>query len=184
MAIKTINPIELIDNMLAANEDIWNIAVSIGQADEDDMTIKRWRQGDISTRLEKSYGENVLAKYAGEINVNTSTLRQRRNMSNFFPSNSRAVGDNLGYTHYREGMKLGSLDKAIWALEKCSAKGWPVWKFAQLLNRMLGEKKQHESVQGEIVGVSIWDGDSVAIDVIVKDVDWIHSGTKIVIRAK
>lgn len=184
MEIVTTDPIDYLDNLLANGSDIWEVAISIAQDDESEMTVRRWRQGDLSARVEKKYSENTLSKFAAAINVNTSTLRQRRNMALFYPPDTRAIGDNLGYSHYREAMKLGSLERAIWALEKCSAKDWPVFKLAKLLNRLIGKGKPKDILEGEITGVYIFDDEKVTIDIVVKDASWLMDGAKVTIKLK
>jgi len=177
----TINPIEYLDKLIEAGEDIYEVSVAIGLDDEADMTIRRWRQGDVCTRLQSRYGENIIGKYATAINAASSTLRQRKSMAAFFPPETRAIGDNLGYTHYRHSMKLGSLDKALYALEKASAKDWPVWKFEMIVSRLIGKKQTHESAEGKVTRrYSQDDGQYVVIKVDME----LAVGQTVTIRAK
>lgn len=149
-AVIEIDPIDLIDRMLDEGEDIWEAAVTIGQMDEYDMAIRRWRQGDMVLRVQRQYGEGILSKYATALNVKTNTLKQRRTLSNFYTKDTRVSFSNVGYSHYREAMRLGNIDKALWALDKASTKDWPVWKFGLLLDRLLGKKAAAENVEGVI----------------------------------
>lgn len=129
--------IAYIDHLLAEGDDIWEAAVSIGQSNEKHMTAARWLQGDLALRVEKSYGEDFLGKFATAIDVNHSTLKQRRQISAFYPEDTRYQYENLVYSHYRTAMQLG--DRALWALSKASTRDWPAWKFELLIKRLQGK---------------------------------------------
>lgn len=148
--ITTNDPIAALDRMTQEGYDIYDAAVTIGMADETDMATRRWRQGDLTLRIEKHYGESTVVKFATALNVNTNTLKQRRTMAAFYTPDTRVSYENVGYAHFREAMKLGSLDRAVWALEKAHLKDWPVWKFALLLNRLLGKPARAEAVTGVV----------------------------------
>lgn len=140
------DPIEIIDLSIAEGLDTWEAMIQIAADDEIEMTERRWRQGDLAIRVQKQYGENMIGKFASEINVPLPTVRQRRQMSAFYTNDTRVLFPNLGYTHYRTAMSLG--DDALWALRKASVKDWPCWKFDKLVKRLLG-KHQTACLQTE-----------------------------------
>lgn len=146
-----LDPIAALDTMLERGEDVWETAVSIGIQNENELTVQRWLQGDLTLRVEGAYGDGIITKFATALNVNTSTLKQRRTISKFYPSDTRVSFDSIGYSHFRTAMKLEDLDKALWALEKADNRGWPIWKFDRLLNRLLGKARRNsDTLEGQV----------------------------------
>lgn len=153
MINEQVNPIELLDYMLDSGDDIWETAVSIGIQNEQELTKQRWLQGDLTLRVEGTYGDKIITKFATALNVNTSTLKQRRTMSRYYTLDTRYLFESLGYSHYREAMRIGNLDESIEALELASKNEWPVWELAEYVNEHIGkEKSTHESYEGKITG--------------------------------
>lgn len=151
MTTATTNPLDVLDYMLDSGDDIWETAVSIGIQNENELTVQRWLQGDITLRVEGAYGDGILEKFATALNVNTSTLKQRRTMSAFYELDTRYLFDDLGYSHYREAMRLGDILAAVDALNYASENDLPVWKFAEYVNKRLGKDIQtHESCDGRV----------------------------------
>ncbi len=175
------DPIQAIDEAYAQGIDTWEAMVSIGVNDEEDMTIRRWRQGDLAIRIQKHYGENTLTKFATAITVNTSTLKQRKVMSTYYQKDTRVSFPNCGYSHFREAMKLGNIDKSLWALEKASIKDWPVWKFGMLLNRLLGKKSGAGGLTGFVVADN---GTQVVIDLGPHDTSALYKGQSVTLKVK
>lgn len=142
----------MLDQMLERGEDIYETAVSIGIQNESELTIQRWLQGDITMRVEGAYGDGIITKFATALNVNTSTLKQRRTISKFYESDTRYLfDDTVGYSHYREAMRLFHIDDAIEALRHASENELPVWIFKDYINKRLGvEKQELESAEGII----------------------------------
>jgi len=138
------DPIEIIDRSIAEGLDTWEAMVQIAADDEIEMAERRWRQGDLALRVEKQYGGEMIVKFASAINVPTSTVKQRRQMSAFYQKDTRYLFENIGYTHYRAAMALG--DDALWALRKASMKDWPAWKFELLVKRLLGKSKANKPI--------------------------------------
>lgn len=62
----------------------WDELVSAGRAAKDSY---QWELGDLASEVETGYGEQSLAKYAVEIEVNPDTLVQYRVVSRAFPQN-------------------------------------------------------------------------------------------------
>lgn len=146
----THDPIEAIDTMAAGGEDIYETAVALGQSTEEEISVRRWVLGDLATRVCTTYGDETISKYAAAINVNSSTLKQRRQMSEYYPQATRTAYASLGYSHYRAAIKFGDLAKSLAALEKCEAKQWPVFRFEQLLTRLLGKRRNADSVEAVV----------------------------------
>lgn len=179
------DPIAELDRLLNRDIDIWETAIAIGQSTEEEMSIRRWILGDVAIRVDTKYGENSISKYAAAINVNSSTLKQRRQMSAFYPKDTRVAFSTLGYSHYRAALKLGDIDRALWALEKAEKRNWPVFKFEQLLNRLTGKRRNSDTIQGEIHGYGDFDGYStITIKVNKDDVQQLLHMNRVTIRPK
>lgn len=184
MINESVNPIDLLDQMLDSGEDIWETAVSIGIQNEQELTKQRWLQGDLTLRVEGAYGDKIITKFATALNVNTSTLKQRRTMSRYYTLDTRYLFESLGYSHYREAMRIGDLDESIEALELASKNEWPVWELADYINEHLGkEKETTETMECEIVD-TFWrmDGNHITIR-LPKDLK-LAKGQKVTIKIK
>lgn len=129
--------IDALKEMAANGEDIWEAAVSLGIQDEDDLTELRWRQGDLAMLIDKRYGDDRLGSYAKAINVPIRTIRHRRQMSRFYENGTRYRFANAHYAHYREAMRLETPERALWALEKASQRGWTIERMGMILSRYL-----------------------------------------------
>lgn len=185
MTTKTLTPIELLDNLIAAGEDCYELAVAIGQDTEQSLTTLRWIQGDIVTRVHGAYGDAIVPKYAAALNVATSTLKQRRMMSNFYPKDTRVSFSSLGYSHYRSALVLGNLERAMWALEKCETKGWPVFKFEQLLKRLLGKGRgTQDSWEAKIIAIDMDFDSTVRVKLEIHEKALFKLGQRVTIRLK
>lgn len=148
----TVNdPIAALDRMAAEGYEIWEAAVSIGMADEADMTVRRWRYGDICTRLQRKYRDRSIDQYASAVNIAASTMRQYHAMSEYYVPDTRYQFENLGYKHFRDAKRFEQLSVSLRALEKASDRGWPAWKFEQFVTRALGKPARASAVTGEVL---------------------------------
>lgn len=142
---------KVLDTMELQGEDTWEAMINIGVDAEMGMAERRWLLGDLALRIETKYSENSLGVFANALNVNFPTLKQRRTMSKFYPLDTRYQFQSLGYSHFRTAMKLGTIEKSLWALQKADERLWPCWKFEQLLKRLLGKQRRNsDSIDGEI----------------------------------
>lgn len=183
--IKTDNPIEVLDDMLSTGEDIWEAAVTIGMSTEESMTIQRWIQGDACLRVETQYGESTIAKFAAAIAMNTSTLKQRKTMSAYYPKDTRVSFPSLGYSHYRAAMRLGDIDKSLWALSKADDKQWPVFRFEELLKRLQGKRRGVDTIEGQVSGWTFSGGKfCLIVKLDTEDIQKRWEGQQVTIRAK
>lgn len=135
------NPSEYIarlDNDLQSGVDIWEEAVEMGRHLDNAETAAAWIMGDIIGKLDTTYGTGVIKKYAQEINLSVSTVKERRTMAGFYDADARASFENISWRHYREAMAFG--DKAMKALNIASRHDWPVWRFLRFKYRVLGKQ--------------------------------------------
>lgn len=181
-----LDPIEMLDKMIEEGADIYEAAVSIGLQDEGEMTVRRWRQGDLVARLEKHYGESILKKYAVALAVNASTLKQRRTMSQFYEKDTRYLFENVGYSHYREAMRLENLEEAVKILQRASDEDMPVWVLKKAVDECLGkEEKPTTSIPGMIERIFERDGKCIVeMSIALEDVEFIRGFKDIQIKVK
>lgn len=148
--VVTLDPLEAIDRAYMQGIDTWEAMVALGASDEEEMGIRRWRQGDLGIRVEKHYGEKSLSKYADAIGVKYPTLRQRCVMAQFYQKDTR-VTYPLFYSHYREAMRLEDVERAGRALSKAALRDWPVWRLGLFIDRCLGSKRRNsDTLEGTI----------------------------------
>lgn len=163
---------ELVENCRIAREDI---------------DKNRWLVGDTALFVETAYGEHTLEDFAREIGANQSTVKGWKRVAKFYPNSIRAEliqsNPNLSYTYFKDALRLETLEAAIEWLADVSSMGYSADEASRRLTEKLGRKRQ-ESAEGEITGVYIWDGDTVNIDIVVKDAEWIKAGVQVTIRAK
>jgi hypothetical protein len=182
-----IDPIEALDSMLERGEDIYEIAVDIGIQNETELTRQRWLQGDLTLRVEGAYGDDIITKFATALNVNTSTLKQRRTISKFYKTDTRYLFDNLGYSHYREAMRWGDIDRAMESLNHASEYDLPVWKFKEFMDNGLGKDRlEHTSAEGTIFCYAGQIDGKYIIEIAISEDDakWLKDADRVVIRAK
>lgn len=181
-----IDPIDAIDLAYEQGIDTWEMMISIGIADETEMSIRRWRQGDLAFRIDTRYGEKTIAKFAAAIGVNTSTLKQRKAMSGFYEKDTRVSFPNLGYSHYREAMRLGVVDHALEALEQASQNEWPVWVLKEHIDEQLGkEKTENQNIPGIIENIFERDGKGIIeIAIAPEDIEFITEQMAVNIKTK
>ena len=134
-----VDPLDAIDAMIAAGEDIWEAAVSAAADDEQDMAARRWRLGDLARRVQKQYGKNRLGDFAKQINVPVPTVKQYRRMSDFYPPDTRYLFENIGYSHYRQAMRLKDLGAALELLTVCSGDSRTVEATQVEINKIVGK---------------------------------------------
>lgn len=176
-----IDPIEAIDRAYTQGIDTWEAMVALGSSDEEDMGIKRWRQGDLAMRVEKRYGDKTLSKYADAIGVIYSTLKQRWEMSRYYEPDTR-VSYPLFYSHYRQAKRFEVLERSLRVLNKAALRDWPVWKLQLFIDRCLGkDRPSRESAEGEVMRA--YQQDDGRYLVIRVDID-IKTGQIVTIRVK
>lgn len=139
VARAAVDPLDAIDAMIAAGEDIWEAAVSAAADDEQDMAAHRWRLGDLARRVQKQYGKNRLGDFAKQINVPVPTVKQYRRMSDFYPPDTRYLFENIGYSHYRQAMRLKDLGAALELLTVCSGDSRTVEATQVEINKIVGK---------------------------------------------
>ena len=154
----------------------------------EDMDRRRWLIGDTALEIETRYGDKTMESFARDIGANQSTVKGYKRVAKFYPPEFRGnlFGDNpnLTYTFYRDALRLETLELATEWLAEVSGEGWSADEAARKLTERLGHQTR-ESAEGEITGVyTADDGDSVTVDIVVKDAEWIKAGAKVTIRAK
>jgi hypothetical protein len=122
-------------------QDSWEELTVAGQELAKATDRNRWAMGELAMRVTKSYGDDTLNKFAVAINVRGKTLYEYHRIYKFYGENSTRV-ENLSWSHHREAMRLKDLAKALWALDKASAKDWTVERMGMILSRYLNGRSQ------------------------------------------
>ncbi len=165
--------------------DTWESMVDAGITLAQAQDRNRWAMGDLAQRAERTYGDGSLSKLAYAINLRTKTFYDYHRVYSFYGENS-AHAENLTWSHHREAMRLGDLDKALWALNKASDRDWRVEKFNAVLSRYLGKGKRSQIGQepDSIAALSLRRYSETDADFIVLRFDRgttpnIHTGAKV-----
>lgn len=101
----------------------WDILVHEGHTLRSTGDGVQWALGDLAARVETTYGERTLARFADDIGVHPDTLDDYRRVARRFPIRT----DNLPWWGYRV---LSQFDEAVRdaALDRAIAEHWTVAK--------------------------------------------------------
>lgn len=131
--------------MIPPKLDTWESMVDVGITLAQAQDRNRWAMGDLAQRAERSYGDGSLSKLAYAINLRAKTFYEYHRVYAFYGESNSTHVENVTWSHHREAMRLGDLDKALWALNKASDKDWRVEKFNAVLSRYLGKGKRSQA---------------------------------------
>ena len=134
----------------------WEEYVSVGIEAREQKDNSQWELGDLACGIEKDYGNDTIGKFANEIGVNKSTLKNYVQISKSFRKVPRGTFSILSYSHFREIAPLE--DKEYW-LEQASDNDWSV---EQLRIEIKNHKKQQD-IEDRIEMSLVEDGDSKII---------------------
>jgi hypothetical protein len=94
------------------------------------MDEGRWIIGDLSLLVAKEYGTNSIDRFAKDINVEVTRVREYRTVCKRFNVQHRqkllSEFPTLSYSHFRTALKLKSLEAATAFLEECGTKAYTV----------------------------------------------------------
>lgn len=98
-----------------------------------------WLVGDDACEVETRYGEHSLDEFARDIKKAKTSVYEYRRMSAFYQPSARAeireMFPNVTRSHMRKCLPLKDLDRAMFALDKCSVRDWSVDQFGYILHR-------------------------------------------------
>lgn len=139
-----------------------------------------WRIGDNAVEVTQRYGDHTLADYAREIGKPKSTVYESAQMSQFWLPQVRTElkedCPNVTRSHMRKVLFMHDPDKARWAVEKCSERGWTVDQFGYILKRYkqlkgIG-KPSAARERSATFEAELWrDGDE-SHEIFLTDIDW------------
>lgn len=116
-----------------------------GRTAREEMDNYRWYLGDLASNVSTKYGAHLIEDFARETNIRKSTAYQYKQVSEFYPQlSTRVEYVNLSYSHFRDAMRLGKLDKALAFLEECSANGYACDEASYHLTLLLNKEKGSE----------------------------------------
>lgn len=123
--------------------DDWESLTAIGQLIRQQQDGHRWLLGDLAAKVERAYGDKSLEKFSSDIGIDrVKTLRDYHRVARFYPSAARAEFPALSWSHYREAMRSGDVDKAMAKLEEAEGNNWPVAE----LGRKIGGRTHWKKV--------------------------------------
>lgn len=104
----------------------------------------RWTLGDIANTVMSRYSEKTIEDFARDIGQRKSTIYQYAKVASFYPPSlrRRLTEDmpNLNYSHLRDGLRLGDIEKAVTWLNEVSREGWSADKASYELTERLGKE--------------------------------------------
>jgi hypothetical protein len=134
--------------------DDWEALASAGREVMQHMDTGRWLAGDLALRVEKKYGTDALGKYASDIGIaSRETLKQYRQVSARYQSDTRVAFPALSWTHFRDAMRAKD-DAELW-LVQAQDNGWPVAELTRQIAAAIGAR---------VPPVKLWEGECIVID--------------------
>jgi hypothetical protein len=124
----------------------WQSLCDAGSTAREQADHWRWYLGDLACRVVTLFPprkvnlsvNHTLAEFAKDINVPKKSLYQYRQVAAFYPLSTRVEFETLTYTHYRDAMRLGTLDDAMAWLAQCSEQGYTTDESGYKLGEILG----------------------------------------------
>lgn len=142
----------------------WESLVTAGLELVQASDRNRWTLGDIAILAERHYGEGSIKKLATEIRVpKHKTLYDYHRVAKFYDHGARAEFVQLSWSHYREAMRLGSLENARAVLTEANDSDWPVAALAREIKKRCGEKFTPEKYLDVIAAVTEVRGDLIVL---------------------
>lgn len=112
----------------AAVRDYWTDLCERGRQAREALDGWRWILGDLACEVERRFGMESMADFAREVNIAKKTAEQYRRVARFYPEDTRVSflqdAPNVTYTHFRDAMRLGSVDAAYAFLEEVALNNW------------------------------------------------------------
>lgn len=137
--------------------DAWEDLTSAGRELAQASDRNRWALGDLASRVEKRYGDDVFGKFAAEINMRQKTLRDYERVYTFY-GEKPAYADNLSWSHCREAARLKEISAALWALGKAADRDWTIEKMGRILSRYLGTARKPRKLLDATAPARVGDG--------------------------
>jgi hypothetical protein len=123
----------------------WETICEQGRRCAESLDAGRWSLGDIALAVEKRYGQDSIGKFATEINVKASRVREYRTVCAFYPSSARAeflsTHPTLTYSHLRAAMRFEDMEEAFDFLEKAASEAWTVAQVEREIAVIFGKDK-------------------------------------------
>lgn len=121
--------------------DAYSRLVAIARDARKERDEKYWIMGQCAILLETHYRDETLARFANEIGVDPKRLYEYKVMTEFYPSDKRALLDGLDitYSHMREAKRLGTVSQAIEFLHDVAMSLWTIVQTRERVNIMLGK---------------------------------------------
>jgi hypothetical protein len=121
--------------------DGWEALVSAGQAIIEAHDRNRWACGDLGLRVQATYGESTLRKYAREINIqSSSTLYNYVQVSRFYDEATRGMFPSLSWSHYRAAMRVKDTTLALTILARAADDDAPVAEVERMVCAAVGQR--------------------------------------------
>lgn len=132
--------LELLDAAIKAGEDIYQLAVGMGQQAAENMDAGRWTIGDVAATVNKNYGTDMIGSFAKDIGVPVDRVREYRTVAGFWKKSARAEFSDLPltYSHFRAAMGMGDIDDAKAMLHAAADGAWSVEKLRLAVRKAAG----------------------------------------------
>lgn len=108
-------------------EKTWEEYLVEGLNARESGDMSAWILGDLSTGIQKDYGEDSIGKYAVGIGVAKKTLMNYRTVASSFPTDTRNKYRKLSFSHFKA---VAGLEKPEAWLEQADDNDWPVEKLS------------------------------------------------------
>jgi hypothetical protein len=119
----------------------WEEYVSSGMEAREDKDNCQWKLGDLSSGIEKDYGEDSIGKFAYAIGVERKTIMNYRTIAKTFPISMRTQYKKLSFSHFSS---LANVEKPEAWLIQADNNDWSVEHLRKEVNEAYKGLKEPE----------------------------------------
>lgn len=172
--------------MIPVALDSYESLVDYARSYSEDLDNARWILGDCANTINTRYGDRTMDELAKDIGQHRSTLYQYAKVANFYPEDIRhKIRDtmqNITYSHMRDALRLGDVNKAVEWLEFVSDTGKTVDEASHDLTEQLG-RETRESITGEVSRKFTQEDGYFLVIKLDHDSEW-NTGTTVTLKVR
>ena len=102
----------------------WEEYISMGMEAREKKDNAQWELGDLACKVKKDYGKDAIGKYAIEIGVVKSTLKEYRIIANLYQKDERSSFSRLSFSYFNLAQRGNTKEEAMDWLKKADDNDW------------------------------------------------------------
>lgn len=102
----------------------WEEYITMGMEAREKKDNAQWELGDLACKVKKDYGKDAIGKYAIDIGVIKSTLKEYRIIADLYQKDERSSFLRLSFSHFNLAQRGNSKEEAMDWLKKADDNDW------------------------------------------------------------